>query len=605
MGAVTAVREIDVGADIREVWKVVTDTDRMGRAMGFDKIEVKPLEGAGAARHLIVTKLAGLLLEYEERPFEWVEPERFSSLRVCRRGPLKRVATSWQLTPREGGGTHVRLEIGLEPSLAIMTPLARLAAGKSAQSHLEELVAADERLRAGRERFALPPLHAAAGPALERAAAALRRSAGARLGGIVDALVALVREGADPDVGRLRPFELAERWGADRRDVVSVCLMGVSAGLLDLSWDLVCPSCRTSTDRLAELSAVVEPGHCQLCELSFGVDLDRAIEATFRPAPAVRVVEDAPLCISGPVRTPHVVAQKLVPAEGEVTLPAPRTPGRYRLFVRGGATASVDVEQGGPGEARVTVQGGAVEPAAVDVAPGGGVVVARRGGEGESHVKLERVEWASQATTAHYLGTMPAFRRQFSGQILRRGITLKVARATVLFTDLTASTALYASEGDAAAFRLVQDHFEALAGVIEAHRGAMVKTIGDAIMAVFDDDADGVRAAVAMQRAFEAFRAEKELARRRGVLLRVGVHAGPCYVVTANKILDYFGQSVNVAARLQGKAEGGEVVLAEGLADAAEAGGWLGAGARVAERFVTPIKGLDEPIRAARVTLVV
>jgi adenylate cyclase len=129
-----------------------------------------------------------------------------------------------------------------------------------------------------------------------------------------------------------------------------------------------------------------------------------------------------------------------------------------------------------------------------------------------------------------------------------------------------------------------------------------VKTIGDAIMAVFADEADGVRGAIAMLRAFEDFRAREELARRREVFLKLGLHAGACYVVTANKVLDFFGQVVNVAARLQALAAAGEVVVPSGLADLALANGWLD-GAFVRERFVTPIKGLDEHVDAARVAL--
>ena len=110
--------------------------------------------------------------------------------------------------------------------------------------------------------------------------------AGEALAPIAERLVALVREGEDPDVGRLRPFELAERWGVDRRDVVTVCLHGVSAGLLDLVWDLVCPSCRTASERMASLADAAAEGHCRMCEISFGVESQQAIEATFRPAPA-------------------------------------------------------------------------------------------------------------------------------------------------------------------------------------------------------------------------------------------------------------------------------------------------------------------------------
>jgi adenylate cyclase len=329
--------------------------------------------------------------------------------------------------------------------------------------------------------------------------------------------------------------------------------------------------------------------------------VDRAVEATFRPAPAVRLVDDAPLCISGPARTPHVVAQQLLPAGGEAVLIAPSEPGRHRLFVRGGGSAVVEVEAGAASEARFEA-GAGLSPTQVDVAPGAALTVFRPAGLGDSHVKLERLEWAQLATTAYFLGTMPAFRRQFSGQLLRAGLTLKVARATLLFSDLTASTALYAREGDAVAFRVVQEHFGLLSAVVEAHHGAIVKTIGDAIMAVFADEADGVRASIAMLRAFADYRAREELVRRREVFLKLGLHAGACYVVTANKVLDYFGQSVNVAARLQGLAEGGQVVVAEELAARALAGGWL-EGGQLTERLAAPIKGLDAPLSVARISL--
>jgi adenylate cyclase len=608
-GSAIHTRELDTDAEIHDVWRIVSDTDRMARALDFDAIAVKPLDGAGAARFLISTRIAGLAVEYEEQPFEFEVPTRLATRRVCRRGPLRRISTAWELSPHaDGVGTHVKLTVDLEPARSLLLPIARVAAQKSSASQLHSLSDAVERLGRDQSLFVLPPLHAVTGPALDRAAAALRALVGDRLVPIAEQLIAMVGDAPDPDVGRLRPFELAGEWNVDRRDVVTVCLQGVSAGLLDLVWDLVCPSCRTASERLAMLSDATAEGHCQLCELSFGVDLERAIEATFRPAPAVRVVDDAPLCISGPARTPHVLAQKLLPAGGEVVLPAPTEPGRYRLFVRGGATASVDVDAGGPHTVSFESSGRTLAPTGADVAPGGQVHVRRAAEDpGDVHVKLERAEWASLATTAHFVSTLPAFRRQFGSQVLRPGLSLKVARATILFSDLTASTALYAREGDAVAFKLVQDHFEVLGGVIEEHRGAVVKTIGDAIMAVFEDEADGVRAAIAMLRAFDDFRAREELARRREVFLKLGLHAGSCYVVTANKILDYFGQSVNVAARLQALAHASEVVMTAGLAQVAEAAGWSDTPhgrAVVRERWATPIKGLDEHVDAARLALI-
>ena len=84
------------------------------------------------------------------------------------------------------------------------------------------------------------------------------------------------------------------------------------------------------------------------------------------------------------------------------------------------------------------------------------------------------------------------------------------------------------------------------------HDGAVVKTIGDAVMASFGDPADAVKAALAMQ---ARDRCDHEL------VLKLGIHVGPSVVVTLNDRLDYFGSTVNMAARLQGQSQGGDIVL--------------------------------------------
>jgi adenylate cyclase len=331
--------------------------------------------------------------------------------------------------------------------------------------------------------------------------------------------------------------------------------------------------------------------------LSFEIELDRAVEATFLPAPALRQPEPGPFCIGGPMRTPHVVAQAILASNGHVTLSAPDKPGRYRIFVRGGANASLEVKDAADGAASFRVEGDAIEPKSARVSPGASLEVRQVGGA-ERHVKLERLEWASRAATAHLVSTLPEFRRQFSADLLRPGVTLRVARVALLFTDLTDSTALYHSVGDAKAFKVVQEHFDVLSAIIAEHRGTIVKTIGDAVMAAFVEERDALNAAFAMHRAFPAFRAGNQDAAR--TFLKIGVYAGPCYVVTANGILDYFGQTVNIAARLQGASGPGEVVIDGLFADEADSAGWL-SGFAISEHFEARLKGLPNPVRVARI----
>jgi class 3 adenylate cyclase len=175
---------------------------------------------------------------------------------------------------------------------------------------------------------------------------------------------------------------------------------------------------------------------------------------------------------------------------------------------------------------------------------------------------------------------------------------LRISKVALFFSDLTGSTQLYSDVGDAAAFKLVHDHFDFVVGITEKHHGTLVKTIGDAVMAVYADEMDGVRACLEVLAGFDAFRRRAAVTGQTDV--KLGLFAGPCYVVTANGILDYFGQSVNIAARLQAEARAGEVVLEAGFADEAVKAGALPE-AWIRERYRAALKGVAQPISAVRV----
>jgi len=276
----------------------------------------------------------------------------------------------------------------------------------------------------------------------------------------------------------------------------------------------------------------------------------------------------------------------------------PSEPGRYRLFARGGAAATLEVNAAGEAVVEASIEPDAIHPARLHAAPGGEVRV-RSTCASARHVKIERLEFASAAATAHMVSTLGEFRTIFSSELLKRGTPLKVARAAVLFSDLTGSTALYTQVGDAAAFRLVDDHFDVLRTVIDAHEGVFVKTMGDAVLAAFGDAIQCARAAIDALERFEAFRVKE----KHGALvgLKLGLYAGACYVVTANGMLDYFGQTVNVASRVQHLADSGEIVMPGAVFDALEATDRERLVEK--ERLEARVKGVDGPLALVRVGL--
>jgi hypothetical protein len=83
---------------------------------------------------------------------------------------------------------------------------------------------------------------------------------------------------------------------------------------------------------MTSLAELDEHGSCLLCDLSFGLDLDESVELVFSPAQAVRVVDKGPDCFGGPARTPHVLAQTVLPAGGSGELETPSVPGVAPTF---------------------------------------------------------------------------------------------------------------------------------------------------------------------------------------------------------------------------------------------------------------------------------
>ncbi|GAA5529344.1 adenylate/guanylate cyclase domain-containing protein [Herpetosiphon gulosus] len=180
----------------------------------------------------------------------------------------------------------------------------------------------------------------------------------------------------------------------------------------------------------------------------------------------------------------------------------------------------------------------------------------------------EEVDQRLGVTTSHELLTVQAFRDLFIDEPLPDGESFQIKWAALMFTDLGGSTALYARKGDPRAYSLVREHFNILFNVVDQAGGAVVKTIGDAIMAVFVDGAAAVKAGQNALAAIEQFNIDRELGDDERLTLKVGVHAGPTLAVTLNDRLDYFGTTVNAAARVQSSANYAELVVTQQVLEA-------------------------------------
>ena len=342
--------------------------------------------------------------------------------------------------------------------------------------------------------------------------------------------------------------------------------------------------------------------HCNLCQTDYDAALDDYISVTFTVSPAVRGIRfhnpnvafglglrlflqnDAGRRVArwrtverGDQR-PDEGAQRIEPgsaadlevdaAEGGLLGSDFESDAQFLFSVAGEATVP-------PRRVPVILSADKSVPATANIAPGKVVFEVRNTGNRfavfgilqlpDATFQRPKLRFTPSLSGKRLLMTQ-TFRDFFRSEVIGATEGIAVRDVTLVFTDLKGSTALYERIGDLNAYIQVQRHFQHLLDVTVRHNGAVTKTIGDAVMAAFETPVDAVRAAFDMREAVDQLNRDRP---QRDFILKIGVHRGASIAVTLNERLDYFGQTVNIAARVQNLADGDEICITEDVHDAA------------------------------------
>ena len=326
----------------RQLWPLVTNTDRLDRAIGFPAMTytTRYEEGRGV-RTFAEGRKAGMTEVGEEHPYEWVEPRRMGVMREYSQGPFVWLVSSVELLPRAGGGTTLVHRLHLEPRTWTIRIGSRWGVGGGLRKALEKVYRRIDATVQGRARRDAGdgrgrPLRGAGSPAGPRVGSGSSGCwtgcpSGASTPTVVERLGEYLAAGPAQEVARIRPLALADRFGLDPDQVVAACLHGAREGLLELHWDLLCPVCRISCQVTDTLRAIAEHAHCAACHLDFRLDFANSIELIFRVHPEVREADLGTYCAGGPAHSPHVPAQVRVAPGERIELELELTEGLYRL----------------------------------------------------------------------------------------------------------------------------------------------------------------------------------------------------------------------------------------------------------------------------------
>jgi class 3 adenylate cyclase len=449
---------------------------------------------------------------------------------------------------------------------------------------------------------------------------------------VVSRLESFIRTEDDFQLFRINPLRFAADKGISEAEAIDLFLYGTKAGLFRMRWELVCPVCGAPIESFAELRMLRSHYFCVICQIGTDAALDDYIQVNFTLAAPVRdIAYNHPETLSDedfvfrhhfnrgtllPDGTPFLdaVASSMLyvghlePGEQKQT-ELDLMPGTlvWHDFTHGvGDRVPIQGDSGGQGQVlNLRLGDGLFEGDLTEVAPGRLEIrfrghPAARAVVGLQYHSLEDVPVPvvfDPFLTGKRLLNTQTFRDLFRWEVIEGTEGLSVKDLTIMFTDLKGSTTLYDRIGDLNAFRLVSQHFERLRRVIAEHSGAIVKTIGDAVMASFIDPVDGVRSALQILEEIE------DLNRELGgedLILKLGIHRGPLIAVTLNDRLDYFGQTVNIASRVQNLAQAEEIWITDAVFDSA------GVKELVQDRQLSVedahLRGIEQVVRVYRIS---
>lgn len=497
----------------------------------------------------------GIKVEAWELPWDWIENQfvRFEAISV--KGPVKYFVISATLHA-ENGGSRLHLEVRY---LARWPLLARLIVHDTFRKY--RTLYSDIGKRIQSKLLFDPAYFYQKGGGKQREfdrLVKLYRDHGADDATALT-LAEFVAYAPDVQVQKIRPKEISQKSRVHFSATTAFLLAATRSGLFDMHWEILCPACRAPTAESRSLSLLTGESHCEFCEIRYDADFDRNVEVCFSPHGSVRKISPVMYCRGNPGQTPHIFAQlTLLPGEKQVVLGG-LPEGLYNLR-RGERShvSGISIEKGGHHSNRIhlSAAGGAIILTA-----GKDLVIHNDTGTVET-IRIEHPSYNDLALTAFEVSTMQTFRDLFSSEILRPDLKLAIKNAVFFFSDLKDSTQLYEERGDAEAFSLVQSHFDIMIRIIAENHGAVVKTIGDAVMAVFTHSADALRAALAVHADIRAF---NRTTKDHRLVVKIGLHEGPALALTLNEKLDYFGSTVNKAARIQNEAAGDETVISEDI----------------------------------------
>ena len=554
--------EFDLPEKVEDLWPWIIDTSSFNKRIGVPEMNYTEKEG----RLLGTSVNAGVVMEWEEVPWEWEYLKGLNNARIYSKGLAKYVRTRYILYPTEQGTKFV-VYFGWIPRGILGKSILPLGMKKLRSDYEKGLAGVIADIRKKREYSKIgttnysvnkevsdPNLNSYPTKLIQISEELIKRKCNPE---IIQKTIEYVLNEEENNLYRIRVKQLAKDWGFELKEILLVFLNGCRIGLFTLSWDVICPHCRGVRTEAKHLGDLRDMDSCDVCQIDFDATQANSIEVTFHVHPSIRDVQKRFFCAAEPATKQHIFMQKFLSPDKQSESILELGEGTYRFRNLGENNFSI---------AELTDENGLEK---LEWSPNSlnnefkinnktKIQMINPTNEKLGFIIESRKEDQNVLRPAD-LFNLQEFRDLFNEESLSHGLSLDIGVQTILFTDIVGSTKLYSNLGDAKAFEKVRHHFIQVYRIIQEGDGAVIKTIGDAVMASFPSSLKGLKTSQALQDYF------KDESDPDILKIRTTLHTGPCLAVNLNSNIDYFGNTVNLAAKLQKDANAKEIVFTESI----------------------------------------
>jgi class 3 adenylate cyclase len=544
----------------QEVWPFITDTNRLFKDLKQPSIQKAHITQS-VDQDLIQLSYNGInrYEVWEEEPYEWEYPFRFGVVRHYQSGAYKDLKIQIDLKENERG-TRLLVKLWAIPRNKFLSFWTTLKLKILVKRRLKKVIDTYDRLAIS-DRL---PYQIAKDKGLVRGGEKRLKQIQEQLynsqvdAAVLERIIDFIPRADDVELKQISPLKLAEQWGLSEEKVFKVFVYAAKADLLNFNWDLYCPTCRSVQESVKTLNQIHEPIYCDKCEEEFKVNFNKTVQLSFTPHPLIRKINKDQYCIRGPQEKSHVVLQQFLKPGQKRYLMTDLPSGEYILrSTQSKGSAIVHVDKGGDDTVHVNISPSGLSGEEVHIANSPNLSVENTTDKNQL-ITLERKSWSLHGVSAAQATSSQLFRNLFADEVLRKGEKISVDNLTLMFTDLFDSTGMYNEEGDDKAVGRVIDHFEILHQAVAREHGAVVKTIGDSVMAVFCEPEQALRAYLRAQKMIDDDKRFTD-----DFQLKAGIHHGSCVAVNLNSRIDYFGSTVNIASRFVDYASENELIISQ------------------------------------------